>query len=157
MPTKTKKKTEPKTTIRNPFGDIVDMFRDYVRPSDYKLPFDVLVAVCGTINSPGPRDPRWEFALDMGMPKIEKVLKHEPIGKGPHYFMFPDRWMVPIESARFVSALSKNPDAASFDRVYIVTHAPYIVGDCRREQVRLVTNAQPKSKMSQEELLTAMG
>lgn len=133
-------KTLQPTKIRagSPTAWIEALFADYVRPSACTYPFDLLVAVCGRVDSPGPRDDRYEFIRDMGMPKIEAVLSNERIGAGPHFFIFPDRWMVPGESMEFVSKLASNPDAKKFGRVYIVTHAPYIVGDCAKEQVRIV-------------------
>jgi hypothetical protein len=133
------------TTIaaRNIFQFVEDAFKDYERGKDGKdKPFDLLVCVAGRNNSPGPRDERWEFMLDWGKDKIEKVLKREGIGSGPHYFIFPDRWMVPGESMEFVPHLWKNPDAKKFDRVYIVTHQPYIVGNCFNWQCRILTKKE---------------
>lgn len=74
----------------------------------------------------------------MGMPKLDKVLKREPLGEGPHFFIFPDRWLVPAESAAFTDHLNHNPDVKKFGRVYCVVHQPYIVSDCRKEEVRIV-------------------
>jgi hypothetical protein len=122
----------------NPFQWIVEIFNDYTRSPKSDLPFDYLVAVCGRMDSPGPRDERFEYIRDVGMPNIEKVLRLQPIGAGPHFFIFPDRWMVPGEAMEFLSKLKRNPDAKKFKRVYVVTHQPYLVGDCRREQVRIV-------------------
>lgn len=136
---KAKAKAAPQTRIKAglPTQWIEDMFKDYKRPAN-SGPFDYLVAVCGRVDSPGPRDERWEYILDLGMPLLEKVLRFEPIGAGPHFFIFPDRWLVPGEAVEFASALRKNPDAAKFGRVYIVTHQPYLVGDCLKEQCRIV-------------------
>lgn len=142
MARKTTKPAVPATTIvaSNPYKEIEDCFADYVRPDEYKnKPFDFLVVVAGRADSPGPRDPRWEYILDAGRNKIEQVLNGEGIGPGPHYFIFPDRWLVPAEAQAFGSKLFANPDAKKFERVYIVTHQPYIVGDCRREQCRIMT------------------
>ena len=133
-----------KISASNPFVDIEKMFDDYVRPDRHTLPFDLLVGVCGRLDSPGPRDSRWEYILDVGMPLIQKVLNREPIGKGPHFFIFPDRWMVPGEAQAFVSRLSENSDANTFVRVYIITHQPYIVGGCPRESVRIITKVEKK-------------
>jgi hypothetical protein len=130
-----------KIIATNPFSQIDEMFKDYVRPAGYNQPFDYLVAVCGRVDSPGPRDKRWDYIRDAGMVLIEKVLKRQPIGAGPHYFVFPDRWLVPGEAMEFESALQENPDAKKFKRIYIVTHQPYLVSGCLREQCRIVRNA----------------
>lgn len=131
-------KQEGKIRIENPVAWIENLFKDYKRPARYSWPFDFLVLVSGRIDSPGPRDAKWEYILDLGMPKIEKVLAKEPIGAGPHFFIFPDRWLTPAEAIGFGSALKNNPDAAKFGKVYVVTHQPYIVGDCHREQVLIL-------------------
>lgn len=128
----------PKITAGTPFAWIEEMFKDYKRPEAAKWPFDFLVGVAGRIDSPGPRDERYEYILDAGMPLIEKVLICQPIGKGPHFFIFPDRWMVPAEAVEFGHRLACNPDAKSFGRVYVITHQPYIVQDCLKEQVRIM-------------------
>lgn len=125
-------------SVSNPFKWIEDLFKHYKRPATYDEPYDFLCLVSGRVDSPGPRDQRWEFIRDTGMGLIEKVLARKPIGKGPHFFIFPDRWMVPGEAVEFASALSENPDAKKFERVYVVTHAPYIVSDCLREQVLIL-------------------
>lgn len=126
--------------IADPLRDIEVMFKDYVRPAAQTYPFDYLVAVCGRVDSPGPRDQMWEHVLDFGMPLIAKVLNLEPIGAGPHFFIFPDRWMVPGEATEFEARLRKNPDATKFGRVYVVTHQPYLVSGCLKEQCRIVRN-----------------
>ncbi len=125
-------------TASNPFSFIEDYFKDYIKPANCYLPFDYLVAVAGRIDSPGPRDEQWELILDFGKPLLEKVLKGEGIGAGPHFFIFPDRWLVPAEAQLFFSQLCKNPDAKKFGRVYVVTHQPYLVGDCLKEQCRIL-------------------
>jgi hypothetical protein len=127
------------TTVSHPFQWIEDLFKDYKRRADWEHPFDYLCIVSGRVDSPGPRDPRWEYTLDFGMSKIEKVLAREPIGVGPHFFIFPDRWMQPGESVGFLSALIENPDAKKFQRVYVVTNQPYLFGDCMREQCLILT------------------
>jgi hypothetical protein len=124
--------------VVNPVAWIEDLFKNFKRPAHYDWPFDFLVLVSGRIDSPGPRDEKWEYILDLGMPKIEKVLARKPIGAGPHFFIFPDRWLTPPEAVQFGHALKHNPDAAKFGRVYVVTHQPYIVGDCHREQVLIL-------------------
>jgi hypothetical protein len=136
------KKAKSKITAGSPFEWIERMFDDYVRPATSACPFDYLVAVCGRVDSPGPRDARFEFIRDAGMPLLEKVLACEPIGPGPHFFIFPDRWLVPGEAVCFGTGLRHNPDAAKFGRVYVVTHQPYIVADCLKEQVRIVRRGQ---------------
>lgn len=129
---------KPEVQVVKPLDWIVDMFRDYKRPKNSKDKYDLLVAVCGRLDSPGPRDSRWDYIRDMGMPLIEKVLNRKPIGAGPHFFIFPDRWMVPAEGQQFTLALDQNPDAKKFDKVYVVTNEPYIVSGCLKEQVRIV-------------------
>lgn len=128
------------TTVgRHPLQMIEESFADYKRPAELKnKPFDLLVMVSGREDSPGPRDERWEFCLDVGRDKIEKVLECKPIGAGPHHFVFPDRWLQPGESMRFPDLLYKNPDAKKFGRVYMLVNQPYIVGNCRREQTRFL-------------------
>lgn len=140
MPTpKSKSQTlAPPTIAASPFARVDAMFDDYARAPDYHYPFDYLVAVAGRIDSPGPMDPMWEFILDVGRTKLEDVLAERPIGAGPHYFIFPDRWLVPAQAQAFFHHLVQNPDASKFGRVYVVTHQPYVVGDCRKEQVRIV-------------------
>lgn len=149
MPTATAEKPEtkrrsPKITASDPLQWIDDMFKNYKRDPIAGMystawPFDFLVVVSGRADSPSPRHSRWEYILDHGMPKIEKVLNLEPIGPGPHYFIFPDRWLNPAEAQMFGSLLCKNPDAKKFGRVYVVTNQPYIVSDCRKEQVLILT------------------
>lgn len=124
------------------FQDIDDLFKDYKRPARHLAePFDYLCVVAGRVDSPGPRDPMWEHRLDFGMPKIAKVLKKEPIGAGPHYFIFPDRWLQPGEAVEFESLLAANPDAKKFGRIYIVTNQPYLVSSCMAEQCRILRKA----------------
>lgn len=135
-----KKKTGLKIIASNPFQWIVDLFKNYKRPCDCNSPFDYLCIVSGRVDSPSPRDSRWEYILDAGMPMLEKVLNLEPIGSGEKFFIFPDRWLQPGEAVGFLSALIKNPDAKKFGKVYVVTNQPYLVSDCRREQVLILTN-----------------
>lgn len=130
--------TPPPIIASNPFTFIGQFFADYTRRSDCTWPFDFLVGVAGRGDSPGPRDDMWEYTLDAGRNKLQRVLDHQSIGAGPHYFVFPDRWLVPGEAQGFVHSLCKNPDAAKFGRVYVITHQPYIVGDCMAENVRIL-------------------
>lgn len=120
---------------------LTDPFKDYVPPTNGRGKYDLLVAVAGRLDSPGPRDSCWEYILDAGRDKLEKVLNREPIGAGPHFFVFPDRWLTPPEASAFTDHLNKNPDASKFGRVYVVTHQPYIVSGCRRQEVRILTKA----------------
>lgn len=133
-------KRKPATTVGGLFDPIDAFFKDVQTSPSERQPFLLLVAVAGRMDSPGPRDPMWEFLLDAGRDLIEPVLDRKPIGAGPHYFVFPDRWLTPPESADFTLALSQNPDAAKFGRVYCVVHQPYIVSGCRKENVRILTN-----------------
>ena len=131
-----------KIQANHPFLWIEELFLDYRRPSDSTRVFDLLVAVAGRVDSPGPRDERWDLIRDAGSQNIENVIARKPIGKGPHFFIFPDRWLVPGEAQNFSVDLALNPDAAKFGRVYVVTHQPYIVSGCRKEQVRILRKVQ---------------
>ena len=124
----------------NPFSAIDAWFKDYDSSTCIDNAFELLVAVCGRVESPGPRNDMWEYILDVGKEKIKAVLALEPIGAGTHYFIFPDRWMQPAESAGFRDRLLKNPDAKKFKRVYVVVNQPYIVSGCKKEQIRTITN-----------------
>lgn len=130
-----------KITASNPFGWIEELFSNFKRPAGSAWPFDYLVVVSGRVDSPGPRDSRWEYILDAGRNLLEKVLARQPIGAGPHFFIFPDRWLQPGEAVEFVSALRANPDAKKFGRVYVVTNQPYLVGDCVKEQCLILRKA----------------
>lgn len=130
-----------KITALDPFRWIEELFKDFQPLSDYGYPFDYFCVVSGRSDSPSPRDSRWEYILDFGSQLIEKVLLREPIGGGTKFFIFPDRWLQPAEAAGFLSALKENPDAKKFGKVYVVTNQPYLVSDCRREQVRILTKA----------------
>lgn len=138
-------KAQAKIFAANPLAWLAKKFDEMAKTlaasGREKGKFAYVVMVAGRADSPGPRDPMWEMILDLGRTKIQDVLDRKPIGVGPHYFVFPDRWLTPPEAMSFRVHLEQNPDAYGFKIVGIVTHQPYLVGDCFKEQCCILTRS----------------
>lgn len=95
-----------------------------------------------------PRDPRFDFDRDWGMPKIEAVLEHKLLkmdtmvetGGQQIMFVFPERWMTTQEEYFFSSMLKSHPQIrdAKLTIIDIVTKSPLIIGDRIKEDIRIV-------------------
>ena len=75
----------------------------------------------------------------VGLPRLWAELESRKrilVNEGK--IIFPDRWLVPGDAQNFHDRLKNNPDAAKFGRVYVVTHQPYVLGSCLREQVWII-------------------
>jgi hypothetical protein len=152
MATKTKTpRSQPKITASSPGDWLWDLFKDYQEPEIIKQTFpsmQLLVVVAGTCYP--PRHEKWDYIKDWGHGDIEDVLTHKKgLPKGDLMFVFPDNFMIPVESRLFVYRLARHPDIVNEPRrrVLIVTNQPYIVGDCRREQVRLLKDGEQHINM----------
>lgn len=90
----------------------------------------------------GPLHPRYEYMHDMGMPHLKNILLGTgKLPSGDLMFIFPDRWLNPGQAQKFNSLLCKHPSILADKKprkVLVVTHQPYIVSDCVREQVRVI-------------------
>lgn len=84
-----------------------------------------------------PRDPRFEFEIDLGIAQIPAVLSHKPLrfnqkGDGQYIcFFFPERWMTTQEEQFFPYQLTQHPQvtAAKMTVVEMVTKSPLIIRD----------------------------
>lgn len=132
-------RTGPRITARPPGQELWDVFKDYVEPEHIreKWNFQLMVLVDSFM---GPLSPRYEYILDMGVPHIGAVYSNKPLPDGDLTFIFPDRWITPRFAILFNHALNKHPSIVKGPRrkVLIVCFQPYIVGDCMKEQVRII-------------------
>jgi len=100
------------------------------------LNFKIKVAL---IKNLPPRDEEFDIIRDMGFPYIEKVFKKEPLGTDVPLFVFPERWMSIQEQYYFISYLNLNPDVEKFKEVLLICSSPIIIGNFKREQIRIIT------------------
>jgi hypothetical protein len=145
MKTATKKpeQTAPRITCAPPGQALWDVFKDYVEPEHIKKQwnFQLMVIVDSFL---GPLSPRYEYILDMGVPHLKAVYAQQPLPAGDMTFIFPDRWITPRFAIMFNHVLNKNPSivaeakAGKRRKILIVCFQPYIVGDCMKEQVRII-------------------
>ena len=98
-----------------------------------------------------PRDPRWEYELEMGSPMIPNVFSGEPLSPrktvvgGQHlYFCFPERHMSTQEEHGFIYALENHSDVTSrtMSVIDIVTKSPLIIGSFHKEDIRILKAAK---------------
>ncbi len=97
-----------------------------------------------------PRDERFEFERDFGMPLIPAVLEHRPLrfglkvdGGGQHLtFVFPERWLTTQEEYSFVSRLTEHPEvkAAKLTVVDLVTKSPLLIGSFIRDDILIISD-----------------
>lgn len=130
----------PRTIVTQPlqeFWDLFDTPEDRNHPAT-DLPFRLCVVVDKGL---GPMHRRYDFVREMGVAHIANVFNGAPLPSGDLMFVFPDRWLGPIYARMFVYALHHHPSFKKDKarrKVLIVTHQPYIVSDCSREQVFIV-------------------
>ena len=86
-----------------------------------------------------PRDPFFEFMIDMGRMDIEDMFQTKPFRPGSLSFIFPERWMSVHEQQRFVSAIEENPTVDRLTSVDLITSSPLIIGGFHRGQIRILT------------------
>lgn len=122
-----------------------DMFEAFPKeePESSKKSFNYRLCVLVDGNQ-GPRDARYDFIRDMGSGYLSNIFTGHSIPSGDLLIMFPDRWLTPIHSQQFCHQLNCHPDiladkeAGRRRTIMIVTHQPYIVGECMKEMVRYI-------------------
>jgi len=136
--------TEPKgarITCGAPLQEFWDMFDKKEDPRSLELfKFHLCVVVDADL---GPLHPRYDLIQDMGSALIPLVFNKKPLPDGDLMFVFPDRWIGPIYARSFVYCLNRHPSIAKAKtrrKILIVTTQPYIVGDCNRENIRIITH-----------------
>lgn len=118
-------------------GEIFEqMLGDINYEDDMDLyPFKVRV---GIAKYRPPRHEFFDFIRDMGSGHISSVLKREPLNSGNLTFVFPERWMSVHEQRAFMLKLSRHPEADKIEQVDIITSSALMVGDFRREMIRIL-------------------
>lgn len=162
MKTAAAKKPElqkPRITARPPGQELWDVFKDYVEPEHIKKDwkFQLMVIVDSFM---GPLSPRYEFILDMGVSHLKAVYAQEPLPPANEYmFIFPDRWLTPRFAIMFNHLLNRNPTFQTGPRrkVLIVCFQPYIVGDCMKEQVRIIRSDEVDNPDFQPDIQSLWG
>lgn len=130
-----------KTTVQRPVEWVSQYFPK--SPTDRQLQEwrNIWWRVAVIKNIP-PTDPMFEYMLAMGMPLVDKVLFHQPLGLTNSYlmFVFPERWMTTPEEQLFIPMLRSHPEVASAKMtiIDIVTKSPLIVGNFLIDDVRSV-------------------
>lgn len=89
-----------------------------------------------------PRNERWHFMLELGRFDIERVFDGQPFmppDKDVLTFVFPERWMGVHEAHAFVQKITEHPSVKKghITRCDLITHSPLIVGNFRKEQIRI--------------------
>lgn len=127
-------------TVTTPKGMMDEMVGGWMPNRDPNLPFSVRVAV---IQTRPPRDPYFEYIVDVGKLNISRALYNEPgLAVRPDtnlMFVFPERHMSVREQQMFVYGLVNHDETENIGHVDIVTSCPLILSDFRAEQVRIVT------------------
>ncbi len=151
-------KSGPRITARPPGQDLWDVFKDYVEPAHIKDKWNFQL-MCIVDSFMGPLSPRYEFILDMGVGLIGAVYANKPLPDGDLTFIFPDRWITPRFAILFNHALNKHPSIVKGPRrkVLIVCFQPYIVGDCMKEQVRIIRSDEMDEPNFQPDLQSLWG
>jgi hypothetical protein len=127
------------TCLKPPLQQFWDLF-NFPEPKELieRLPFRLCVVVDKAL---GPMHQRYDYVRDMGSAHIPHVFNGTPLPSGDLMFVFPDRWLGPVYARMFVHAMHHHPSFKKDKvrrKVLIVTHQPYIVSDCAREQVFVV-------------------
>lgn len=160
---KTAVKSEPKTsapriTAKQPGQELWDLWTDYVEPEHIKKSwnFQLMVVVDSFL---GPLSPRYEYILDMGVPHIGPVYAKKPLPPGDLTFIFPDRWITPRFAILFNHSLNNHPDIKKGPRrkILITAFQPYIVGDCMKEQVKIIRSDEQEQPDFQPNLQSLWG
>ena len=118
-------------------GEIFEgMLGDINYEDDLDLyPFKVRV---GIAKYRPPRHEFFDFIRDMGSGHISPILKGESINSEMLTFVFPERWMSVHEQQAFMLKLAQHPEANKIKQVDIITKSPLIVGNFRREMIRIL-------------------
>lgn len=132
--------------VSSPGRWINDLFPS--KPTDRQLQdcFNIWWRVC-LMHIP-PRDQRYEYERDFGMPKLEPILEHRPFkldtivkGGGQQLLLiFPERWLTTQEEYMLVPQIKSHPQVkdAKLTIVDIVTKSPLIVGNFLKDDIRIV-------------------
>jgi hypothetical protein len=100
-------------------------------------PFKVRV---GVIKYRPPRHEYFEFFNQMGKPYIDPILYHKKFNPSKILtFVFPEAWMSVHEERMFMYRLRRHPEVSKIKLVDILTKSPMIIGDFRREMIRVIT------------------
>jgi hypothetical protein len=98
-----------------------------------------LIYRVGCIKMRAPRDPMWEYLIDMGRGHLNDIFDSKIISAGSLTFVFPERWLGVHEQQRFVSALEDVNGSENITQVDIITSSPMIISGFHREQIRILT------------------
>ena len=118
-----------------------EIFEQMLGDIDYEddmdlFPFKVRV---GIAKYRPPRHEFFDFIRDMGSVHIGPILKGEPLNhSGILTFVFPERWMSVHDARAFMLKLTRHPEANKIEQVDIITSSPLMVGDFRREMIRIL-------------------
>ena len=111
---------------------------DYDVAADTTFPFKVR---CAIIKYRSPAHPYFEYVIDMGRPLIGKILYEGDTFKPPEHIclVFPERWMSVHEQYSLMNDITKLKNVDRLKQVDIVTSSPIIVGNFRRQMIRIIT------------------
>ena len=118
-----------------------EMFEQMLGDIDYEddldlYPFKVRV---GVVKYRPPRHEFFEFIRDMGSVHISSVLRGKPLSNhGCLTFVFPERWMSVHEQQIFMNQLKHHAEVDKIEQVDIITSSALMVGDFRREMIRIL-------------------
>lgn len=120
-----------------PFEEILGDI-NYDVEADTIYPFKVR---CGVIKFRSPSHPYFEYIIDMGMPMISRILYQGETFKPPAHlcFVFPERWMSVHEQYSFMNDMKNLKNVDRINQVDILTSSPILVGNFRREMIRIAT------------------
>jgi len=94
----------------------------------------------GCVKMRAPRDPMWEYMIEIGRGFINDIFDSKKIpGSGDIAFVFPERYLSVHEQQRFVTALEDLPGSESITCVDIITSSPLLISSFHSEQIRILT------------------
>ena len=135
----------PRITASMPGQELWDIWKDYEEPDVIRKQwnFQLMVIVDSFL---GPLSKRYDHIRDLGFPMLASIFSKHPLPAGDLTFVFPDRWLTPRYAMLFNHSLNVHPSICNGPRrkVLVVCFQPYIVGDCRKEQVRIMSDDEEK-------------
>jgi len=120
------------------FKDIFDSFTDSEDILGIYPDFKVRVVAVGAIS---PSHPKFEFYLDSTKVLIDRLFAGQTLGRTAIHptFVFPERWMSPIQIQQFMNTLAHSVDAkmGKIKIVDIITGSAVILTDFTSDMVKI--------------------
>lgn len=125
------------TTFTN-LGSLLEEWLGDIDPNsdESSYPFGLRV---GCVKMASPRHSRFDFVRDMGAELLDKLFNNEPINDTTIVLMFPERHLSVHEQSSIMLRLKQHVSANDIEQVDIVTSSPLIVGNFKRESIRILT------------------